>query len=420
MDPSIPLQHHAKRRDALAATLEDGEILLLPTHPEQVFSRDVHFPFRPHSDFWYLTGFAEPESLLALDSDGHATLYLRDSKPEAEVWNGKRLGLAAAREHFDADVKDIETLASSIEDLVGDRLPVLHANHHPALKESLLNKLAMVESRVDVTHDLRLRKDAQEIAMLQKANDLGIEAMREGFRAGKDGGNERDMAAAISAYVESSGSEGWGYPSIVGSGANAAVLHYIENNGSLRAGDLTLIDAGCTWGYYTSDLTRTAPVGGKASEAHERLHDVVARAQEAAIAQVRVGNTIRSPHETAVHLLTEGLVEEGLLHGDVDELVHEQAFRPWYMHGTSHWLGLDVHDVGAVLGDDGKPRKLEAGMVLTVEPGLYGNHAFNPDSRSAPEFGIRLENDVVVTSDGPLDLSAKMPSDLQRFLDWIA
>ncbi|MGB0653197.1 MAG: aminopeptidase P N-terminal domain-containing protein [Thermoplasmatota archaeon] len=405
-DPQLPLEAFEARRGRLAARLGDDDLLVVATHPETTYSHDVENRFRPHNDFWYLTGFDEPGAVLLVDGSGGSELFLRDRDPQAEIWHGRRLGVDRVPEALGVDH------ARSLDDLgrvLRDRLPTVagevHAvtGHHPWVHRRLRRALGKApEDGAGLVADLRVRKDADELRLLQQAADVGAAGHRALVEALPDATHEFQLEAAFTAAIRAAGSTGPGYAPIVGAGANAAVLHYTANRDAIRRGDLVLVDAGAEWGYYNSDITRTFPTAGW-SDLQAALYDLVDRARAAAIDAVRPGARLAEVHATAADVLEEGLVEQGLLEegGDV---------RRFFMHGTSHFLGLDVHDVGSYRDADGKSRRLEEGMVITVEPGLY----FNPDFTECPPatsgLGIRLEDDVAVTADGARVLTAGLPT----------
>ncbi len=401
------MEAFAARRERLAAQLEDGDVLVVATHPETTYSNDVHHPFRPHSDFWYLTGFAEPGAILTLGSDGRSDIWMRPREPAAEVWNGRRLGLERAdllgidKAH---DIKDTAALHTRLH----DAHVLARTEHHPEARELLLKYTK--EDAAPLIGGLRIIKDEAEIGMLQKAAQIGMDAMRAALPLARAGRYEYEVEAELLRQYRMVGSKGPGYPPIVGTGANAAILHYIENQARIAKGDLVLVDAGCEWGYYNSDITRTVPAAGAFTTLQHDLYEVVYRAQVAALRKAVVGQEFKAPHEAAVEVLVDGLVDLGVLKGDKDQLIKDQAHRPFYMHGTSHFLGLDVHDVGVYRDAEGNSTKLQAGMCITVEPGLY----FNTDFAKCPDamagIGIRLENDVVITENGHLDLNASLPT----------
>lgn len=438
--PQLPEEAYAKRRAKLARQLGDGNALVVATHTIKQYSNDVDHLYRPHSDFWYLTGFAEPGATLVLHGGSGATdLFLRDRKKEAEIWTGRRLGVERARDALGVDrAHDVEALGEKLRAILGRAKVHAITDHDAAVKRrvvraagrrlvkdggkvvaggsgsALLRKAAKARKARPVhgrelLHEMRLIKEPFELRMLQKACDLGVEA-HERAAAGIEGGShEFAVEADFVHHARRQGSNGVGYPSICGCGPNAAVLHYVTNLDPVRAGDLFLIDAGCEWGYYTSDITRTYPVGGTFSRQQERLYELVLAAHNAAMKEVRPGARFRAPHEKAVEVIAAGLVDLGYIPGPVEKAIKEQTYRAFFMHGTSHWLGLDVHDAGSPLGPDGKPRILKEGMCLTVEPGLYFNRDYAACPPGTAGIGIRIEDDVAVTADGRRNMTRRLP-----------
>lgn len=425
LDPAL----HRRRRQRLLDALGDG-VLLVTTAPETLRNGDVHHEYRPGSDFHFLTGFPEPEAALVAYREGpgrhRAVLFVRVRDKTREVWDGHRYGPQRAAAAFGADA------AFPIEEL-WKRLPALVAPHgrlfhrlgvEPTTDRRLLDAFAGAARAqrkrampwhpaiVDPLPTLaaqRRSKDAEELASLRQAAAISASGHGEAMRTVRPGMPEYVVQAALEAAFRRAGSPRNGYPSIVASGPNACVLHYHDNDRICRAGDLLLIDAGAEYGGNTADITRTFPVSGRFSPAQAAVYRVVLRAQLAGIRACRVGAPADIAHRVCVRWLTKGLVELGVLRGSVRRLVAKKKFLPWYMHGTSHWLGRDVHDVGAYLDGRGRPERLPAGAVLTVEPGLY----FAPRDRRVPAelrgIGVRIEDDVLIAARGPVVLTAAAP-----------
>ena len=400
-------------------------------------SADTQYPFRQDSDFHYLTGFDHPHAAAVLRTDGSPafTLYVEPRQPEAEIWTGFRPGVEGAVRDHGADA------AHPIEDLLGQVPKLLEGaqrlfvvlGRDPALDAKLIETIDQMRLRsrtsvvppseiVDprsILHEMRLFKEAAEVEIMRRAAAISCAAHRATAPGARAGRFEYELEAMLDYHFRKRGASGPAYGSIVGGGANATVLHYVANRARLREGDLVLIDAGCELEGYASDVTRTYPVGGSFEGPGGAIYQVVLEAQEAALAVAKPGATLEDVHAAAVRKLTEGMVSLGLLSGDVDGLIESSAYKPYYMHRTSHWLGLDVHDVGAYTRD-GHPRVLEPGMVLTVEPGLYVS-AY--DEKSDPRLhgiGVRIEDDVLVTEDGHENLTAaiaKRPRDVEA---WVA
>lgn len=423
---------YSEHRQQFLARLQDlGACALIPTNPTRTRSNDTEFRFRPSSDFWYLTGFAEPESwllLLPASQDGEqaarSILFLREKDVKMEIWNGLRLGVEAAplalgmNEAF--DVEDLWTRLPGL--LEGHQRLVFATGHCNENDKAVLETLSGLRARVrggvqapvqlldpgPILHELRLFKGPDEIEVLRKANAITDEAHRAVMAAASPSANECELDALLDYTFRRRGGTGASYGNIVAGGANACILHYVENDAALHDGDICLVDAGAEFDYYASDVTRSFPVNGKFSEAQASVYEVVLAAQLAAIEQCQPGNTFLSVHETALGVLVRGLIELGLCQGTPDEVIENESYTQWYMHRTGHWMGLDVHDCGSYhRGDASRP--LEAGMVLTVEPGIY----IAADAEDAPEalrgIGIRIEDDILITNDGHENLSAAIP-----------
>ena len=407
----------ARRRRQLMQAAGDGAILVLPAAPERIRSRDTHYPYRQDSDFWYLTGCDEPEAVLVLvpgRRHGEAILFCRERDPEREGWDGPRLGPEGAVEALGLDdaypIADIDDILPGL--LEGRRRVHYHLGRDPDFDLKLIGWLNRVRAQVrqgaqppqeflELGHlldEMRLFKSADEIALMQKAADISVEAHRAAMRAARPGIHEYELQAEVERVFRRHGAEP-AYASIVGAGANACILHYRANAAKARAGELVLIDAGAEYRGYASDITRTFPVGGRFSREQRALHDLVCRAQAAALAQARPGVPYEAGHAAAVRTLSDGLLSLGLLQGTLEAVVANGDYKRFYRHKTGHWLGLDVHDVGEYR-IDGASRLLEPGMVFTIEPGLY----IPADDAAVPAkwrgIGIRIEDDVLVTADG--------------------
>ena len=411
------------RRQRLMRTLGQG-VAVLATAPEQIRNRDSHFPFRFDSHFYYLTGFTEPEAVVVLLAEQQrAILFCRDKDVEREIWDGFRFGPAAARETFGFDeAYSISELDTRLPDLLANQ-PVLHyaINHDAAwdsrvlgwlgrVREQARNGVAAPDQLRDVraaVDEMRLFKDAHEIGRMQRSADIASGAHRRAMRATAAGRFEYEIEAELLHEFRLHGAQSPAYTAIVAGGANACVLHYVENNAALRAGDLLLIDAGCELDGYASDITRTFPVSGRFSPAQKDVYEMVLAAQLAAIDTVRPGSHWNAPHEAALTVLAQGMIDLGLCAGSVDGVLESGDYKRFYMHRTGHWLGLDVHDVGEYK-QAGDWRSLQPDMTLTVEPGCYIRPADN-----VPEalwnIGIRIEDDVLVTVHGHTVLSHAAP-----------
>jgi Xaa-Pro aminopeptidase len=416
-----------RRRSRLMKMVGDGGIAILPTAREHTRNRDLDFPFRPDSDFYYLTGFPEPEAVMVLvpgRDHGEYLLFCRERDPEMETWNGRRAGLDGARELYGADdafpISDIDDILPGLLenrervfytmgcDAEFDRRVTDWINRLRKKARAGIHTPGEFVALDHLLHDMRLYKSAAELRTMRKAAAISAQAHRRAMQRCRVGTTEYQLEAELLHEFMHRGARFPAYPSIVGGGANGCILHYTENADRLADGDLVLIDAGCELDCYASDITRTFPVNGRFTDAQRSVYELVLEAQAAAIDQVRPGNHWNQPHEAAVHLLTEGLVERGLLKGKVSKLIKDEAYRRFYMHRTGHWLGMDVHDVGDYkVGEEW--RVLEPGMVLTVEPGLYIPAGSKGVARKWWNIGIRIEDDVAVTKEGHEVLSADAP-----------
>ncbi|MCH4563152.1 Xaa-Pro aminopeptidase [Halomonas sp. EGI 63088] len=413
------------RRQALMASLPAGSAVLLPGAALVTRSRDSEFPFRQDSDFHYLTGFPEPDALLVLlpgRAEGESVLFCQDRDPALEAWTGIRLGAeGAVREHGVDQAFENAERDERLEALLDGRrtlyLPLAN-NEALVLADELRGRLAgrvrrgarPPEAFADIApllHAQRQVKSEAELALMRHAAEVSARAHVRAMQAARPGLAEYQLQAELEHEFRWQGGSGPAYASIVGGGANACVLHYIENAARLRDGDLVLIDAGGEFDLYAGDITRTFPVNGRFDGAQRSLYELVLGVQERAVDAVRPGATLAEIHDLVVHGLTEGLIGLGLLEGEVQARIEDDSYRRFYLHSTSHWLGLDVHDVGTYRRD-GEPLPLEPGMVLTIEPGLYV-----PADDDIPEafrgIGIRIEDDVAVTATGHEVLSAGVP-----------
>ncbi|RMG30598.1 MAG: Xaa-Pro aminopeptidase [Gammaproteobacteria bacterium] len=421
-------KEHARRRRQLMRMMGRDSIALLPTAPERPRNRDVHYPYRPDSDFYYLTGFPEPEAVLVLvpgRREGEALLFCRDRDPEREIWTGRRAGPEGAVEHYGMDdafpIGDIDDILPGLLEnrervyyTMGvypefDQRVIGWLNRIRAASRSGVHAPAEFVALEHLLHDMRLYKSAAELRLMRRAARIAARAHVRAMRACRPGLMEYALQAEFDHEFRRQGCE-HAYPPIVGGGENACILHYTDNAARLEDGSLVLIDAGAELDGYASDITRTFPVNGRFTPPQRALYELVLEAQLAAIDRVRPGAHWNEPHEAAVRVLTRGLVRLGLLEGRVPTLIRHEAYRDFYMHRTGHWLGLDVHDVGDYKVG-GAWRVLEPGMVLTVEPGLY----VAPDARGVARkwrgIGIRIEDDVVVTKDGCEVLSRDAPKE---------
>ena len=415
----------AAHRERLARAIGENAVAILAATPERNRNNDVDFPYRADSDFRYLTGLTEPESI-AVIAPGHDAgdyvLFVRERDPAAETWTGKRTGTDGAVRVYGADAAyPVANFETHLAELVEARETLyLTRGVHPAFEQRVACALAGMDSQgraktpPDTTvalnalvHEMRLIKDADEIALMREAARVSAAGHVAAMQTARPGITEYQLAATLHHVYGWAGMH-WAYPTIVGAGENGCILHYVENAAEIVDGDLVLIDSGAENAGYAGDITRTFPANGRFSTAQRQLYDVVLAANEAGIAACQAGAPANAPHLAARDVLIEGMLSLGLLEGTLESVVESEAYRAFFMHGTSHFLGMDVHDVGAYK-QDGEWRTLASGMVLTVEPGLY----IAPDAEQAPAayrgLGIRVEDDVVITENGPEVLTSDVP-----------
>jgi len=437
-DPVTGVSRYVERRTRLARAVRESAgagVLVLPTAPERVRNRDAHFPYRFDSHFHYLTGFPEPEAVLVLiaDETPRALLFCRERSEEREVWEGFRYGPELAREHFGFDeAHPIASLDAKLIELLGDRPALLYpvgADAHwdaramtwlNAVRDKARAGIAAPERVQDaraLIDEMRLRKDADELATMRRAATISASAHRRAMQATRPGRREYEIEAELLYEFRRQGSQFPAYTPIVAGGANACVLHYIFNDAPLVDGELLLIDAGCELDGYASDVTRTWPVNGRFSGPQRDVYEIVLAAQRAAMERIRPGGAWNDPHDAAVRVLARGMLDLKLLSGSLDEVLEKESYRRFYMHRTGHWLGYDVHDAGDYRRE-GKWRPLETGMVLTVEPGLY-LRAADDVPEALRNIGIRIEDDVVVTTDGHDLLTQETPKSIADIEAWM-
>ncbi len=426
-DP-LPPGLFAERRDAFMERMEGG-VAIFPTTPEIPRNDDAGYPWRQDSDLWWLTGFEEPGAVAVLRPDAPAgeryALFVRPKNPSEEVWTGRRVGVEAAREVHGVELAfPVDSLAPVLARWLEpvDRVWYDGSEDHPwaqATIDSILDgwETADPDGRelLDadrISNELRLVKSPEEIDLLQKAVDVTVDAQRAAMAAIRPGMGEWEVEALIEFVYRAHGARRVGFNSIVGSGPNTTILHYESNDRRMEAGDLVLMDIGAEWHHYTADVTRTVPVSGTFTPEQATIYQIVLDAQNAAIEIVEPGVTIADVQIKAFEVVTEGLIREGLLEGTVEEIVASRGFRPFLMHGISHWLGLDVHDVGDYT-PDGRPRVLEPGMVFSVEPGVYIAEGMKGVDPKWWNIGVRIEDDIVVTADGYRNLSDGAPREIE-------
>jgi Xaa-Pro aminopeptidase len=419
-------QEFAKRRRQFLSMVGRGGVAILPSAPERARNKDTLYPYRQDSDFYYLTGFDEPESVAVFApgrTGGEFLMFCRDRDPTREQWDGPRAGHEGVTTRFGADdafpIADIDEILPGI--LEHSERIYYSVGTHAEFDQHVLSWLGLLRARGQsahvpdelvtldhLLHELRLLKSKREVAALRRAGKIAVEAHRRAMAAVKPGIYEYQLDAEVS-YVFRNGNAVNSYPPIVAAGANACVLHYITNDQRILDGDLVLIDAGCEYDMYASDVTRTFPANGRFSAAQRDVYTIVAEAQAAAIDKVRPGNHWNDPHDAAVKTITRGLRDVGILKGRLPSLIKSEAYRPYFMHRTGHWLGMDVHDVGDYKIDD-HWRLLEPGMVMTVEPGLYLPVGRRGLAKKWQGIGVRIEYDVLVTKGEPDILTAGLPT----------
>lgn len=424
------------RREQLMTKIGTGTAIF-KSAPVAVMHNDVEYAFRQDSDFFYLTGFHEPEAVAVLaphHEEHRFILFVQPKEPEKEVWTGYRAGVEAAKQKYGADeaypISELnEKLPQYLEK--ADRI-YYHLGRDRKFNDTVIRHWQRlmagypkrgtgpiaIESTNPILHAMRQVKSAAEVELMRKAADISVEAHNHALKFAQPGRYEYEVQAEIEHIFRMRGGMGPAYPSIVASGANSCILHYIENNRQMQDHELLLIDAGCAYGYYNGDITRTFPVGGKFTTEQKILYELVLQAQEKAIAQVQPGNPYNLFHDTAVRVLVEGLMDLGLLVGDIEEIIKEEKYKPFYMHRTGHWLGLDVHDAGVYKHGENW-QVLQAGHVVTVEPGLYIGPDIKPveGQPEIPEkwrgIGIRIEDDILVTAEGHEVLTAGVPKSIE-------
>ncbi len=423
----ISKKEYAARRKDLMSMMADNSIAVLAAAPEQVRSKDTLYPYKQSTNFSYLSGFSEPCAVMLLipnREQGECVLFCRDKDPLRETWDGLRLGPVEAKQTLALDdAFPIDDIDDILPGLLENKSHIYYsAGKDKAFDKQLIQWIDEVTldkesdaqpccEQVDLDHllaELRLIKSAAEIKLMRKAADISAEAHCRAMRFCKPGQYEYQLQAEIEHQFMMSGATGPAYTSIVGGGKNACILHYIENQSALKAGDLVLIDAGCEYQNYAADITRTFPVNGKFSAAQAAIYDIVLAAQTAAINCITPGVTYDQANKATIEVITQGLVKLGILTGDVDQLIAEGAYREFYMHSVSHWLGMDVHDVGDYKINN-QWRVYEAGMLLTIEPGIYISADNQNVDKKWHGIAVRIEDDILVTKAGREVLTDGVP-----------
>jgi len=438
--PSEPLQiensEYRERQMNLYSNLEHSDIFILPAPKEATHSNDVHYRYRTSSDFLYLTGWVEPEAVLVAKYDESMNkwltiLFVQPKNTLMEIWEGRRPGVQGALDQFPIDeAHSIEELNSKLNDYLSHSKRVLLRTGVIDEIDDAVTKAIQKRDRnrqhfgtgpistVDpspLLAELRLIKSSSEVSQMRYAAQVSSLAHELAMRLQQPNLNERHLQSIIEGFFTYANCSGWSYPSIVGCGENATILHYRANNAPCGDDEIVLIDAGSEYRGYAADITRSWPISGRFTDAQKELYNIVLESQKAAIEQCVVGNAYTAPHDAARRVLAQGLIDLGIINQSIEEALDMETgeLKKWYMHNTSHWIGLDVHDVG-VYKPDGSPRRLEAGMVLTIEPGLYFG-AWRPDV-DCPEryadIGIRIEDDVLITEDGPDVLTRDCPKEI--------
>jgi len=420
--------------------LDKNSVAIIPAAREAVRSHDTNYRYRQNSDFFYLTGFEEPEAIavIAPSKEKKFTLFVRPRDLEKEIWNGYRAGVEGAVADYSADQAfPVSEFDQRLPEILDGPEVLYYAFGHTTgemdqkiiqqltnMRETNRKPLEPPRSIVDPTsilHEMRVIKSAEEVETMQRAADIAAEAHVEAMKTVRPGMMEYEVEAMLEAYFRKHGASGSSYTSIVGGGGNATVLHYIDNKDQLQDGDLLLVDAGAEYKGYASDITRTFPINGKFTEAQRDIYDLVLKCQVSCVEMVRPGVRLEDLKTHSIEILTEGMVELGLLKGDPEKLIAEKKYMQFYMHNLGHYLGIDVHDAGRYYFK-GESRGAEVGMVMTIEPGLY----ISPDTSRIPEgfnkdipekylgIGVRIEDDVLVTDNGARVLTHKVPKDPQE------
>ena len=419
-----------KRRRKLAKLIGKDGIAVIPTASTRVRSRDTDYPYRPDSDFYYFTGFSEPNAVMILApgrEDGSFIVCLREKNPLTEIWDGHMEGLSGVKKNYEADqsfdIEDLETILSSLflgrqkvfftlgQDEVLDKILMKSFNAVRAGERRGGVVPSEIQALEPLVHEMRLIKSKYEISLMKKSAKISVDAHKRIFENCKPGVFEYQIEADI---IHEFGKHGAvpAYTSIVASGQNACTLHYISNRDKMKSGQLLLTDAGCENEMYAADITRTIPVSGEYSKEQKEIYELVLEVQKNAINSIKPGQTFEGLQSDAIKGLTKGLKKLGLLKGRVDQLIKSEAYKDFYMHGIGHWLGMDVHDVGSYMDQKGKSRKFENGMVLTIEPGIY----ISKKNKNVPTeyrgIGIRIEDDVLVTKSGCDVLTKALPKEI--------
>jgi Xaa-Pro aminopeptidase len=420
------LNIYKARRAEVAKRMEDNSIFILSSSKLVSRNNDTTFPFRQDSNFFYLTGFQEPDSVLIVHSDGRSILFCREKNPDLEKWDGFMWGPAAAQENFGFDeAHDINLIDEILPNLIRghktlNALIGKNLNFDAKITNwiNTANSMERHQSNIDLKNfsnqlgSMRLIKDETEISLIRKSCEIAAVSHKAVMQKAKVGMSEYDLETMYMNEFKVNGSREASYTPIIAGGARACILHYIDNDQQIEDGELVLVDAGCEYGMYASDITRTYPINGQFTGEQKAVYDVVLEAHNAACHAAKVGNPCTDPQRISEKSLSQGLKDIGLLDGSLDEILDKKLFREFYYHKIGHWMGLDVHD-DCPYAIDGKEILFQDNMVMTIEPGVYVNDTANVDDRWKG-IGIRIENDILITSDGYENLTAKVPVETEE------
>ena len=425
----IDQKEYKLRRQNLFNHMDENSLLIVSGATEKVRNNDVHYEFRQDSNFWYLTGLEEPDAIMIMlkkDSTKYI-LFLQQKKVEEEVWNGYKIGTEKAKSYFLADESYENNQIDKLSELILSCEKIYYnLGSSKKIDEIIfegIENLRKTKSRTGIPNPLimdptilidsmRIIKSKNEISMIKTAIDITSNGFTEAIKCTAYGKYEFEIQEMLEKEFRLSGAKRNGYPSIVASGKNSCILHYISNNEKLKKDSLLLIDAGSEWDYYSADVTRTWPVNGKFSSEEKDIYQIVLEANINAIEECKIGNSINDPHMKALNTMIDGLIHLNILSESVEEIIEKKLYAPFYMHSTSHWLGLDVHDAGKYKDTDNNFTQFEEGMILTIEPGLYFGDMAQNITEKYKNIGIRIEDDILVTASGPKNMTKKIPKEI--------
>ena len=425
----IDQKEYKLRRQNLFNHMDENSLLIVSGATEKVRNNDVHYEFRQDSNFWYLTGLEEPDAIMIMlkkDSTKYI-LFLQQKKVEEEVWNGYKIGTEKAKSYFLADESYENNQIDKLSELILSCEKIYYnLGSSKKIDEIIfegIENLRKTKSRTGIPNPLimdptilidsmRIIKSKNEISMIKTAIDITSNGFTEAIKHTTSGKYEFEIQVMLEKEFRLSGAKRNGYPSIVASGKNSCILHYISNNEKLKKDSLLLIDAGSEWDYYSADVTRTWPVNGKFSSEEKDIYQIVLEANINAIEECKIGNSINDPHMKALNTMIDGLIHLNILSESVEEIIEKKLYSPFYMHSTSHWLGLDVHDAGKYKDTDNNFTQFEEGMILTIEPGLYFGDMAQNITEKYKNIGIRIEDDILVTASGPKNMTKKIPKEI--------